>query len=246
LLLDEIFICYSNGMPHAGSRGAVTLAVARKRILAALALFSMSFFLGLGAVTGNDFIWHFDNVVRGAIHAQVFPSLTWTMRQATLIGSAPVVTVVTLVAISCFLLRRLSRPALLLAADMGVAIGMNTSLKDVFHRHRPDAYFGMPLPHSYSYPSGHALFAVCCYGMLAVLVATRLSNPAKAVLLVAGGILTATIGYSRIYLGVHYPTDVLGGWAFGVSWICVLLLFDERTVANADAVAEITTPRVID
>jgi undecaprenyl-diphosphatase len=220
-------------MHDAVARGRVSMTAGRKWILLAVALLAMALFLGLGAATGSNPIGHFDGVVRGAVHGHASPSLTSAMLLATELGSTPVVTSVSVLSVFCFLAWQRNQAAVLLAVDMGVAVFLNTFLKDIFHRPRPDPFFGITAPHSFSYPNGHALFAVCCYGMLATLIAARVPNRwAKAGLLLAGGILAAAIGFSRVYRGVHCPSDVPGGWAFGTAWVCELLLFDKRVTTG--------------
>lgn len=229
-------------MSDSGSLGRAARIIARKRILAAIALTSMGLFLGVGTTVGSAGIRHFDSVVRNVVYDHASPPLTWLMRQATQMGSTPVVTIVSMVGVLCFFLLRRVRPGVLLAVGIGVAIFLNTFLKDVFHRQRPEPFFGTILPSSFSYPSGHALFSVCCYGMLAVLVAVRLtSRPAKVAVLLAGGIMVAAIGFSRVYLGVHYPSDVVGGWAFALAWTCALLLFDDKGVVAGSVASQPNT-----
>ena len=92
-----------------------------------------------------------------------------------------------------------------------------------FHRARPAPFFGIPAPNSYSYPSGHALFAVCFFGTLAwILAARRASRLARGALWGGAIVIAWLIGYSRIYLGVHYPTDVIAGYASALVWLTVL------------------------
>ena len=72
------------------------------------------------------------------------------------------------------------------------------------------------------FPSGHALFSLCFYGTLAGLLVGRLRRPAaRAAVWAAAALLILAIGISRIYLGVHYPTDVIGGYLVAAFWISV-------------------------
>jgi undecaprenyl-diphosphatase len=108
---------------------------------------------------------------------------------------------------------------------MAGALVLDISLKHAFHRQRPTPFFG-PLPHTYSFPSGHAMFSVCFYGVLAGLVADRTnSRVIKICIWLLAVVLIAAIGLSRIYLGVHYPTDVLGGYLAAV-WVSSTIAFD--------------------
>ena len=83
-------------------------------------------------------------------------------------------------------------------------------------------------PSSFSFPSGHALFATCFFGGIAVLLSHRLRELGSAEVLVwlAALVLILLIGVSRIYLGVHYPTDVIGGFAVGDRWVTSVALGD--------------------
>ncbi|HJT90229.1 MAG TPA: phosphatase PAP2 family protein, partial [Bryobacteraceae bacterium] len=96
-------------------------------------------------------------------------------------------------------------------------------LKLEFRRPRPEAFFGYPEPGSYSFPSGHSVASCCFYGVLAAILTARMRSGArKAGVWTAAGFLVAAIGFSRIYLGVHYPTDVIAGYAAGVVWVAAV------------------------
>jgi membrane-associated phospholipid phosphatase len=98
-------------------------------------------------------------------------------------------------------------------------------LKEVFDRQRPDVGSAVPLPESASFPSGHAAAGAASLGALAVLAAERLpSLRARVVLWALTGALGLAVGLSRIALGVHYVTDVVAGWSFGLAWLAACLL----------------------
>jgi len=96
-------------------------------------------------------------------------------------------------------------------------------LQFAFHRARPEPFFGLAKPNSYSFPSGHAMLSTVFYLSLAILM-TR--NPAVR----ASAALPAFfIGLSRVYLGVHYPTDVLAGFAGGAFWLSAWISFPKAS-----------------
>jgi len=112
------------------------------------------------------------------------------------------------------------RESALLAVAMLGSIAIEWGLKLGFHRARPAPFFNIAAPSSYSFPSGHALYALCFYGTLGALIGPHLREKAQRALLWAAAIvLIVAIGYSRIYLGVHYPSDVLAGYAAGFVWL---------------------------
>lgn len=113
-------------------------------------------------------------------------------------------------------------------AVLGNAV-LNTTLKQIFARVRPVHTDGLVLADGFSFPSGHSSGSVVCYGMLAY-VAVRLLPPRwhLPVLLAAAG-LAFSIGASRVFLRVHFPSDVLAGFASGTAWLAVCIVSIELT-----------------
>jgi membrane-associated phospholipid phosphatase len=174
----------------------------------------------------------FDVFVRTAVHQLATPGLTRLMQAFSFLGSVAAVTTMCLVAICVSLYYRRARTAALLAITMlGVAV-LDVALKHAFHRPRPTAFFG-PTPSSYSFPSGHAFGALCFYGVLAAILAARVRQRiAKFCLWMAAAFLIGMIGFSRIYLGVHYPSDVIAGYLAGAVWVAAVLSLDKILAAQ--------------
>ncbi len=166
----------------------------------------------------------FDAVVREDVHRLASPGLTEAMRFASFVGSAQSMVVLTIASVALFLRARWRRPAALLAIAMAGELALEISLKFAFHRVRPEPFFGH-LPHSYSFPSGHALASVCFWATLAAIISSRTSRRlARLCLWTVAVLLIAMIGLSRIYLGVHYPSDVVAGYAAATVWVSGLRL----------------------
>jgi undecaprenyl-diphosphatase len=168
---------------------------------------------------GSSGLQRLDVELALAIHALTAPALTAVFLTFTAVGYGEVNTVLT-VGLGWLIARR--RSPLLGAALVLVMLGawaLEFVTKDVVQRARPELFRLAPAG-GYSFPSGHALGSTCLYGALAYLLwpmATRdwqrLGLAALAVAMPLG------IGLSRVYLGVHYPTDVLGGWVGGLIWL---------------------------
>jgi undecaprenyl-diphosphatase len=141
------------------------------------------------------------------------------MQLFSFLGSVAAVTTLSLVVVCVSLYFRHTRTAGLVAITMlGVAV-LDLALKHAFHRPRPVAFFGAT-PNSYSFPSGHALGSLCFYGILAVILAPLArGRGAKFCVWIAAVLLVGMIGLSRIYLGVHYPSDVIAGYCAAIVWI---------------------------
>lgn len=150
--------------------------------------------------------------------------LTWLMLALTHAHSVPGMAVLT-AALAALLWRRRQR-YWLVALALSVPGGMllNVLLKHVFQRARP--VFEEPLVSlpTYSFPSGHTVSATLLYGVLASYLVMTAARPAVRALAAAGAVLMVLlVGGSRMYLGAHYPTDILGAMLEGVGWLAVCI-----------------------
>jgi undecaprenyl-diphosphatase len=147
---------------------------------------------------------------------------------ASVVGAPRVLALFGVGAAVVFVARRWWRAAVLVLITMWGAMVLDLALKQLYGRARPAPFFDFyPAPGSYSFPSGHALFAVCFFGGLAVLLTHRLERRSlQTAVWVLALCIILLIGASRVYLGVHYPTDVLGGFAVGVVWVAAVALGD--------------------
>jgi undecaprenyl-diphosphatase len=175
----------------------------------------------------------FDAFVRTAVHQLATPGLTRLMQVFSFLGSVAAVTAMCLVAICVSLYFRRTRTAALLAITMLGVAALDVALKHAFHRPRPVAFFGAT-PSSYSFPSGHTLGSLCFYGILAAILAARArGRGAKFCIWMAAVVLVGMIGFSRIYLGVHYPSDVIAGYCAAVVWVGAVGFLD-RTLTTGE------------
>lgn len=117
--------------------------------------------------------------------------------------------------------RRWISAVLLPVATIGGMV-LTMALKYVFERARPDLFESGYTASFYSFPSGHATIAGGFYGTLTLLVAWRLKGLKRWAVVASGTLLVLLIGFSRLYLGVHYPTDVLAGFLAAPLWISAI------------------------
>jgi undecaprenyl-diphosphatase len=148
--------------------------------------------------------------------------LPGAMRDVTALGSAPVLLIFVLAVAGALAARRQYHAlGLLLAASAG-GILLNELLKGLFARPRPDLALRLTDVRSLSFPSGHAMQSAIIYLTLAAFLARFVQARALKVYFVAFAfLLSLLVGLSRVYLGVHYPSDVLAGWCAGLAWALV-------------------------
>src|SRR3954453_10821457 len=152
----------------------------------------------------------FDNAVRGFVHEHSDESLTVVMRTLTFAGSTLVISTLTAIVLAVFLIGRHWWSTVVFSVMMAGALLLNFVLKSAFARDRPTTYFDTPVPNSYSFPSGHALFSFCFYVSLGWILTRHLQRRrTRAMVWVLCSVVVAAVGLSRIYLGVHYPSDVV-------------------------------------
>jgi len=147
-------------------------------------------------------------------------------KDITALGGPPVLTLLTLAAVGYLLVSRRFRAALFVTFSVVGAGLLATALKGVFGRERPAIVPHLVNVSSLSFPSGHSLLSAAVFLTLGALLA-RLEHRlvVKAYLLLWALLLALLVGMSRVYVGVHWPTDVLGGWAAGAAWAGFCWLF---------------------
>jgi undecaprenyl-diphosphatase len=196
-------------------------------ILASLAVAVLALFLfaWLGSEVIQGDTRHFDQVVREWAHHFASPGMTRAMNAVSLLGYN-ILIVELVIAFALFAWLRWKRAAVWLAVAMTGSLALDLSLKYAYHRARPTAFFGVA-PQSYSFPSGHALCSLCFYGVMAGLVSARTKSLAwRLAIWTAAAVLVIAIGFSRIYLGVHYPSDVLAGYLAATVWVGAVIVLD--------------------
>jgi undecaprenyl-diphosphatase len=193
--------------------------------------------IGFGWLAKGIFADHFvafDDGIITWLHGYWGPVTDQIMLFFTTMGSTIVLGL--FVALSAVALLRNGRwidAAGLVLAGGGAGI-LNQLMKFFFQRVRPDL---VPSPFhltSYSFPSGHSMGSIASYGMLAFVIARLLRRRVHRVLVVvAAALLIFCVGMSRVYFGVHYPTDVLGGFLAGGSWLAISIAVVEAAEWHA-------------
>lgn len=198
------------------------------------AVLSLYLFAKLASEVREGDTISFDNAVRTWVHQFASPGMTLAMQAISLLGY-DVLLLELVIAMAVFLRLRWRRAAAWLAVTMAGAVALDMALKHAFHRHRPTPFFG-DAPHSYSFPSGHAVASFCFYGVLAGLIADRVERLSLRIAVgFVAAVLVLAIGISRIYLGVHYPSDVIAGYLAAAMWVGTMLAIDHigtRAVAH--------------
>jgi undecaprenyl-diphosphatase len=194
--------------------------------------------LFLFAWLGNEMVQgdtrHFDQAAREWVHRYASPGMTRVMNALSLLGYN-ILIVELLVALAVFAKLKWRRAAVWLTVAMAGSLALDLTLKYIYHRTRPTAYFGMA-PHSYSFPSGHAMCSFCFYGVLAGLLSARTKPLGWRILIwVTASALVIAIGLSRIYLGVHYPSDVVAGYLAATVWVGAIIVLDHIRKARRDS-----------
>ena len=140
-------------------------------------------------------------------------------RDFTALGGVGVLVLLTIFA-GCFMwLRERYRTALFLGVAVGGGLVASMAFKNFFDRPRPELVPHGSIVYSASFPSGHSMMAAITYLTLAVLLArTQTSPKIRTFFIIAATLIVFGVGVSRVYLGVHWPTDVLAGWTAGAAW----------------------------
>ena len=197
-----------------------------RRVRAAAAIGALLVFgaMAYSLLRGGGFA--FDQPVRAAIHGWASPALTAAMRLITSVGSEYFLVPLAVIPIWRWAKRGERSAAYLFAGGVLTAEAVLQLLKILIHRPRPEVFFGLAPTETYSFPSGHAFVPAVYFGILAVILGAR------AGWLAAVLVLAALLGFSRVYLGYHYPSDVIAGWSLAVLWLALGTILSNRHPAS--------------
>ncbi len=152
-----------------------------------------------------------------------------SVRDITALGGSALLILFSLAVVTHLFLRRKPKAAAFVALSTGGGLVLSLALKHVFDRPRPDLVPQLHYVLTSSFPSGHSMLSASVYLTLAGLLARFEANTLlKTHLLLWGLLLTVLVGLSRVYLGVHWPTDVLAGWAAGAAWAALCWMVARR------------------
>ena len=212
------------------------LKAARAFGLAALAIACAVIFIATASLVVGGGTQAFDEAFVRSLRSAADPStpvgpgwLTPLAHGATELGGTAFLTFATVSLAGWFAMRRQwIFLAILLAAVLGETL-LSHVLKEAFDRPRPDIVPHLVEVSSKSFPSGHASSGAAIYLTIAALIAAQLKESRSRVLVFsAAGAAVFAIGASRIYLGVHYPTDIIGGWSLGAAWAAIVWIAARR------------------
>jgi undecaprenyl-diphosphatase len=177
----------------------------------------------LDAVLDNQTLVRFDIAIARWVHGRVTPTGTSVSQLISEIGSPTTMGVIAVVGGAIVLWRK--RFTLLIAWIAAFAGGglLEKLLKHLVHRHRPMFTPTGPAEQSLSFPSGHTMMCTIGVSMVlySLLIPKRFGDPWRGIIGGVGVALVVAVGISRVYLGAHYPSDVLGGLLAGAGWVAI-------------------------
>lgn len=189
----------------------------------------LTVFFALWLMVEMDHASVIDDPIRNAVFAIRSPWLTPIMKTITYLGNWQTITII------CLILLIIKKTRITYGVPLSIGALFvslaNKGIKAVVMRPRPDEAFFLIEQGGWSFPSGHAITSMFFFGMLIWLLRRNVQNRKLAnILTVVFAFPMILIGISRVYLGVHYPTDVLAGWCLGVVVIIVMAAIIKRAL----------------
>lgn len=186
----------------------------RRKLFLGIGIFSSVLFVCVATLVSMGWLLPADQAVLRAINSHATPHLDSLFLTVTNLGSAIFVTIVTLLLLASSLVKKRYKLVTFITIVMGGMIICNLLLKALFERPRPDLWEWLIQETSYSFPSGHAT-ASMALGI--VLLVYFWHTKWRIFVCVMASLCVLTVSFSRLYLGVHYPSDIIGGWLLSLS-----------------------------
>jgi membrane-associated phospholipid phosphatase len=196
----------------------------RGQLIAAFIVFAVlvTCFLTLAGHVNHRAAQTFDASILNQIRQLSSPGLDGAMVTITHLGDVAFLALLTIALVSLLVYRRSYSRAVFIAVTVAGAALLNVGLKVLFNRSRPDLWDHIVTEISMSFPSGHAMASSALFLGVAVIA---WNTKWRYAAIFTGLTFTLLIGFSRLYLGVHYPTDIIGGWLASITWVLIAWLF---------------------
>jgi membrane-associated phospholipid phosphatase len=204
-------------------------AVSEERAALAVGLLAALVFVVLAVLVMTPFGIALDGALLGGVQRTATPPVVAAMGLLTRLGNEFILVALPLVLLWLWRRRLRQQAVEVLIATLGAQL-LNDALKLAFHRPRPSVFVSVIPGQAFSFPSGHAMVSIAFYGALAVIGWRALRGRPRIAWLTTMSAVVLLVGVSRLFLDVHYPTDVLASWAGGLLWLDVTLAL-VRTVA---------------
>lgn len=186
-------------------------------ILVTISLISFSI---LANVVSSKESLGLDKPILMFVHSFASPFFNTFFTTVTNLGESLYILIVAAILATYFAYKRAYQKAAVLLLSMGGIVVANTVLKFIFQRDRPTLWEHLVSETNFSFPSGHAMISI---GFAMALVAIFWNTKYRVITIVLAAIGTLLVGLSRLYLGVHYPSDILAGWCVSVAWVSLVL-----------------------
>jgi membrane-associated phospholipid phosphatase len=230
LLVCERFAWSARASRHRsveGAQGGRRTPAELLRLGVALVVSAAAGFAVTAYVTGNGAFAQADQAFLDALHASMPARVVKHFAWITWFGDARTLALLCVGTVAALL--DCDEPAL--ACGLAVAVGgnglLNTAMKHAFERMCPQHEVTLPLGHGLCFPSGHTSGAVVAYGMLAYVLMRTLPQRWHLPVLMSATALVFTVGWSRVFVEAHFPSDVLAAFASGIAWLALVVLFTE-------------------
>ncbi|MEO5949493.1 MAG: phosphatase PAP2 family protein [Candidatus Saccharimonas sp.] len=172
----------------------------------------------------------FDTVIINWLHAHANPFLDSFFLVFTNIGGVIGIVTITILLVTYLLYKKQRRNSLLLVAGVGGAAVANLILKALFQRDRPSLFDPSVVETSFSFPSGHAMASSA---LILCVILIFWHTKWRWLVTLIGAIVVLAISVSRLYLGVHYPTDIIAGWCASTAWVAIVFFASKKLRPSA-------------
>lgn len=164
----------------------------------------------------------FDNTIYAFVGSFITEDMTGFMKFLSFIGSGTIMSLITAIVIIAMYKKKYATYGWMTGVNLLASTVLNYVFKIIYQRERPNILRLIDIT-GFSFPSGHSMVSLCFYGFIAYILWTKVKSKWRFPLVFLLIALIVSIGISRIYLGVHYASDVLGGFSAGLAWLAVFI-----------------------